>query len=516
MRATLSFLLLMLCQFCFGQNLYQSDQNISLRAPSVPLITSDPYFSIWSPYNTLTEGNTEHWTGEQHPILGVIQVDGKNYRFMGEDRQRLIPLIPSSRAEAWNAQYTFSKPKGNWTSMDYDDKQWKSGQAAFGTADMPRAKTIWSTEDIYIRRSFNLTDFDLADDMIINYSHDDVFTLYLNGTKLIETDYSWNNDVEFTLNAAAKKLLKKGKNIIAVHCHNTTGGAYVDFGIYKKEPKTYDFDNLAVQKSVNVMPTQTYYTFECGGVELKLVFTSPLLMDDLDLLSTPISYLSYQVSAIDKKDHEVSIYFETTPALAVHQTSQTVETLFEQKDGFNYIKSGTIEQPYTKRTGDGVRIDWGYAYLGAKQEAGKELSFGDYFAIKETFSKQGNLKNQQDLKPRVTSGDVNEIAMAYSHQLGKVSTTAKDGFMMIGYDDIYAIEYFYKRRLAYWKKDGQVDIYQSFKRSHANHKQVLQKAKDFDNKLYHDALLAGGKEYAELCALSYRQVIAAHKLIKDD
>src|SRR5690606_38403885 len=100
--------------------------------------------------------------------------------------------------------------------------------------------------------------------------------------------------------------------------------------------------------------------------------------------------------------------------------------------------------------------------------------------------------------------------------LGKVSTTAKDGFMMIGYDDIYAIESFYKRRLAYWKKDGQVDIYQSFKRSHANHKQVLQKAKDFDNKLYHDALLAGGKEYAELCALSYRQVIAAHKLIKDD
>ncbi|MGH2624002.1 MAG: DUF5127 domain-containing protein, partial [Sphingobacterium sp.] len=343
-----------------------------------------------------------------------------------------------------------------------------------------------------------------------------VFTLYLNGTKLIETDYSWNNEVEFTLNPAAKKLLKKGKNIIAVHCHNTTGGAYVDFGIYKKEPKTYDFDNLAIQKSVNVMPTQTYYTFECGDVELKLVFTSPLLMDDLDLLSTPISYLSYQVSAIDNKDHEVSLYFETTPALAVHQTSQAVETVFEQKEGFNYIKSGTVDQPYTKRTGDGVRIDWGYAYLGAKEEAGKELSFGDYFAIKETFSKQGNLKNKQDLKPVVTTGDVNEIAMAYAHQLGKVGKTGKDGFMMIGYDDIYAIEYFYKRRLAYWKKDGEVDIYQAFKRSHANHKQVLKKAKDFDNKLYRDALLAGGKEYAELCALSYRQVIAAHKLIKDD
>src|SRR5690606_30797284 len=77
-------------------------------------------------------------------------------------------------------------------------------------------------------------------------------------------------------------------------------------------------------------------------------------------------------------------------------------------------------------------------------------------------------------------------------------------------------EYFYKRRLAYWKKDGQFDIYQAFQRSHATHQQVLKKAKDFDNKLYRDALLAGGKEYAELCALAYRQAIAAHKLIKDD
>jgi len=516
MKANLSVAFLLLCQFCFGQNLYKSDHQVALRAPSVPLITSDPYFSIWSPYNTLTEGNTEHWTGEQHPILGVIQVDGKNYRFMGEDRQNLIPIIPSSRAEAWSARYTFNKPQGDWTAMAYDDNQWKLGQAAFGTSDMPRAKTIWPTEDIYIRRSFELTDFSLEDDLVINYSHDDVFTLYINGTKLIETDYSWNNDVEFTLNPAAKKLLKKGKNVIAVHCHNTTGGAYVDFGIFKKEAKTYDFDNLAVQKSVNVMPTQTYYTFQCGAVELKLVFTSPLLMDDLDLLSTPISYISYEVTSLDKKDHAVSLYFETTPALAVHETSQAVETVFEHKNGFNYIKSGTVDQPFTKRTGDGVRIDWGYAYLAAKEETGKQLSYGDYFKIKERFSKQGNLESKDPLKPVITTGDVNELSMAFSHQLGSVNNKGKSGFMMIGYDDIYAIEYFYKRRLAYWKKDGQFDIYQAFQRSHANHQQVLKKAKDFDNKLFSDALLAGGKEYAELCALAYRQVIAAHKLIKDD
>src|SRR5690606_26033512 len=122
------------------------------------------------------------------------------------------------------------------------------------------------------------------------------------------------------------------------------------------------------------------------------------------------------------------------------------------------------------------------------------------------------LKSDKNLAPIVTTGDVNELAMAYAHQLGTVNKNGKNGFMMIGYDDIYAIEYFYKRRLAYWKKDGQFDIYQAFQRSHATHQQVLKKAKDFDNKLYRDALLAGGKEYAELCALAYRQAIAAHKL----
>lgn len=516
MKASLFLLLLVFCQQSIGQNLYQSDYDVSLRAPSVPLVSSDPYFSIWSPYNTLTDGNTEHWTGENHPILGVIRVDGKNYRFMGKDREQLLEIIPSSNSKSWSAQYTFDKPDGEWTSIQYDDKSWKVGQAAFGTSDMPKTKTIWNTKDLYIRRSFELENFSVQDDLVINYSHDDVFSLYLNGTKLIETDYSWNNNVSFSLNDTAKKLLRKGKNVIAVHCHNTTGGGYVDFGLYRKAEKKYDFDQLATQKSVNVMPTQTYYRFDCGPVELNLVFTSPLLMDDLDLLSTPISYISYEVKSLDKKDHEVSLYFETTPALAVHETSQPVSTAFESKNGFNYIKTGTIDQPFTKRTGDGVRIDWGYGYLASKQESGKELSFGNYFELKKRFSEEGHVAGKGQSEPIVSTGDVNETVMAFSHQLKTVNTKGQTGFLMIGYDDIYAIEYFYKRRLAYWKKDGQFDIYQAFERAHSQQQQVLGKAKAFDNKLFQDAQLAGGKEYAELCALAYRQAIAAHKLIKDD
>lgn len=57
------------CLACNVQatDLFKTSQDIALRAPSVPLITSDTYLAIWSPYNELNEGNTEHWTAATHP-----------------------------------------------------------------------------------------------------------------------------------------------------------------------------------------------------------------------------------------------------------------------------------------------------------------------------------------------------------------------------------------------------------------------------------------------------------------
>ena len=66
----------------------------------------------------------------------------------------------------------------------------------------------------------------------LKYSHDDIFELYINGEKIVTTDLSWNNDVLLELTEEMKLKLKQGTNVIAAHCHNTTGGAYVDFGLY--------------------------------------------------------------------------------------------------------------------------------------------------------------------------------------------------------------------------------------------------------------------------------------------
>lgn len=63
-------------------DLLKPSKEIALRAPSVPIVVSDPYFSIWSPYDNLMEGSTEHWTNAKKPLLGALRVDGKVYRFL--------------------------------------------------------------------------------------------------------------------------------------------------------------------------------------------------------------------------------------------------------------------------------------------------------------------------------------------------------------------------------------------------------------------------------------------------
>ncbi|MFQ9799102.1 MAG: DUF4964 domain-containing protein [Clostridia bacterium] len=68
---------------------------MNLRAPAVPLITVDPYFSVWSMADHLAGDTTRHWTGKPNTLLGTVSIDGQSYGFMGA--QENLPALSQTQ-----------------------------------------------------------------------------------------------------------------------------------------------------------------------------------------------------------------------------------------------------------------------------------------------------------------------------------------------------------------------------------------------------------------------------------
>lgn len=472
-----------------------------LRAPAYPLVTIDPYTSAWSAADNLYDESVKHWTGKEFPLLGVIRVDGEAYRFMGVEQTPIKAVAGMSVTTAWAGKYTFNAPAKGWEKAEFNDNGWKEGQAAFGTPEETNVNTLWETKDIWVRRNINL-EKDLSDKKVfLIYSHDDIFELYINGIQVVKTGYEWRKDVQITLSDEVKSTLKAGKNVIATHCHNKMGGALVDFGIYVEDDIETFLSTTAVQKSADVQATQTHYTFECGNVELKLSFLAPLLMDDLNLVSRPVNYISYDINSLDGKDHDVQIYFEAAPNWALNIPSQESKAEGFEKDGLLFLKTGSVNQKVLGKRGDDIRIDWGYFYLSG-EKSNSTYNVGNPYQMRNDFVKNGKLAGD------VSSKD--NASLAISQTLG--NSKSASGKVLIGYDDIYSIQYFEENLRPYWNKKGDKSIEQAFVEANKEFVSLSNKCSDFDFRLMNEAAQAGGKEYAELCALAYRQAISAHKL----
>ena len=487
----------------------------NLRAPAYPLITIDPYTSAWSKTDNLYDDAVRHWTGKRFGLIGAIRVDGQIYRFLGKEEIPRKAILPMADKGSWDCLFQLKKPVNGWEKPDFNASKWTLGKGAFGTHGMPVLATLWETPDIWVRREFflNATLPDVP--LYLIYSHDDDFELYLNGQKLLATGYKWKNNVVLPLVGDLRKLLNtNGKNVIAAHCSNRIGGGYIDFGIYQDSDQPEAFGQTATQKSVSLSATQTHYNFICGSVDLKLTFISPLLPENLNVLSRPVNYIAYDVTATDGKKHDVQIYFDATPEWAVDQISQEVSIEKGKTEGLTYFKSGTTSQAILAKKGDDRRIDWGYFYLCGKANPDMNFAMGNYNDVKKEFASIGKLNSSSEEKITTLMTE-NMPVMACSQQLGTVSEKTISGNILIGYDDLFAIQYFGENRMAWWKKDGKVTMDDALKSAASEFDQLRETCTKFDNRLWSDAVKAGGENYAELCVLAFRQSIAAHKLIKD-
>ena len=463
------------------------------QAPSFPLITHDPYFSVWSFSGKINESSSTHWTGKPQPITGLIRVDGITYSFLGKPAPEMEPIQPTGELKPQPARITFQAPENDWFKPEFDDRNWSAG-----TMPLSSAKGTWTNNEVWTRQQFEFDGRDLNHLRLLT-SHDDDVEIYLNGELIYQCAPCYSGGYEWkTTEENIKNKLIKGKNTFAIHCVNTGGPGSIDAGLYH-ELAGRPIVN-AIQKSVSMTATKTTYVMSCGPVDVEVNFISPLLIESLDMVSRPVTYLQLKYRSTNSKEHSVASYIGFSSNLVVNDPIQEVRASVLEGIQRSTLKAGSVEQPVLKKKGDDLRIDWGNLYVTVN--ADKILWKQDISSAgADPFTPSG--KNFQSGRNLMLNSRANFI----------VKTTETEQLFAIGYDDLESVTYFQKNLKAWWKSAG-IPIEKVMTDALEYFPVIQQRAKETDQKIWQDAVRAGGRNYAKLCVMAYRQAIAAHKLVK--
>jgi hypothetical protein len=328
------------------------------RPPVVPLVTHDPYFSIWSMADRLTDVDTRHWTGVDQPLAGLIRIDNVAYRYMGAD-PRQVPAMQ--------------------------------------------------------------------------------------------------------------------------------------------------------QTSLEVTPLHTIYTFETAGVRLRVTFFTAAFPNDLDALSRPVDYLTWNITSTDSRPHAIDLLLDASPVIAVDTNDQDVTWGRSMVPGMQVLRVGSRDQRVLNREGDNLRIDWGYFYLAVPDQPGAALATVSN-AI-QSFLASGTVAQSDDMDmPREPRNRAAHLAVAFHVQASPAGEVNRH--VLLAYDDSYSIEYLGRKLRPYWRRDGQTAA-AMLAVSEAQYPHLEEIGKHFDAELTGDLTRVGGKSYAWLATLAYRQTFAAHGFAAD-
>ena len=233
--------------------------------------------------------------------------------------------------------------------------------------------------------------------------------------------------------------------------------------------------------SMEVTPTSTRSVLEAAGVRLSVAFTTPLLLDDPDVLSTPITMIDLSLEAADGQSHVAALSFTAFDELCFDgderpNMTQDVYAL----DGLQVCYMGQRRQKLLCHAGDHITIDWGYLYLAGRA------------AMQCTAD---GLEAHDALK--LVPGEKKNVSL------------------LLGYDDVASINYFGVPTKAWYARNGKT-IVEALCEFDAGHDSLLARCGKLDASLLKEAAQRGGEDYALICTAAYRQCICAHKLIADE
>ncbi len=303
-----------------------------------------------------------------------------------------------------------------------------------------------------------------------------------------------------------------------------TSTVLIDGRAYRVMGTQPDFFPALPQTGLNVTPTRSIYTFAGAGVALTVTFMSPVLPDDLDLLSRPVTYVTFAVRSTDGKEHSVGAQFLVNPEIAVNEPQQPVRTTYEMIDGLGVAVAGSVEQPVLRKKGDNLRIDWGQLYLAAPEEQvlvsphayefTSHVSLGDpaSWSTNKIYIVPQHSPSAEGGQPAMSAAAAPPLGVSFDFR--KVGSQPVTRWLMLAYDDEFSIQYFKKNLRPYWRRNGD-DARALLKKAAADYTALVKRCAQFDAEFMADMTQVGGEKFAQLCALAYRQIVAGCKLVAD-
>ncbi len=267
------------------------------------------------------------------------------------------------------------------------------------------------------------------------------------------------------------------------------------------------------QVDVVVHPTRTIYRFEELGVRLTVSFITPALPDDLMLLSWPVTYLEFGLESLDGREHQVDLYFQLPAQLCVDDGTHSVVAVRPAVEGLTVLGFGSSEQRVLQRSGDDLRIDWGWAYLAFEDGQFDRSAVVQGGVGLDAFRAGDALPASDSLEFPAKAGR-HAPAAACTASVAVLPGEPTSRRLIVAYDDQFSIEYHHRKLRPYWRAQG-LDAEQLLRRAAADFESIKERCAAFDTEVEADLEAVGGAEYAAVCTLAYRQCLAAHKLVQD-